>query len=357
MTVRYGNNMVVFGGQDLNHEQLSHHVIWVYNLYTEQWERYEIPDHKKAPPRVKEPFAVTVGTCIYMFAGRGMAFTNIKNTLWKLTRTHGYFQWSKVVYQSGLKRPSPRCDHRGWEYGGCLWIFGGYGRPFDGYLSENGTFTVDDQSSLGEGVNNQLLCYDPSTQIWTNPQCYGSVPSPRSEYGSTVIKDNVWLFGGYNENYGHHDDLFQIDMYSRTWTLIESGNIKPHCVRVSLTAISETELVLVDDQWEGSRSRCYGSDIWILDLTRQTWKQYTSHRDHPRCYNTVVSGVNRSAVITGGMNYRDQHGSSYTSTYHVMLEPKSLQQLAMKTIYNQRSVLPWKHLPTKLIAELGLLET
>ena len=39
-----------------------------------------------------------------------------------------------------------------------------------------------------------------------------------------------------------------------------------------------------------------------------------------------------------------------------MLEPKSLQQLAMKTIYDKQDALPWKRLPTKLIAQLGLYE-
>ena len=207
-------------------------------------------------------------------------------------------------------------------------------------------------------MNNQLLCYDPSSQILTNPQCCGDVPSPRSNYGSTIVKDKVWLYGGIDKNSIPQDDLFQIDMYSLIWTEIESGKIKPNCMSASLSAISETEVVIVDDRWKGScnRRHMYGSDVLILDLTSQTWKQCTSHRDHPRYHNAVVSGVNRSVIITGGKNHQDEHGSSYTSTYHMMLEAKSLQQLAMKTIYNQRSVLLWKCLPPKLIAELGLLE-
>ena len=36
------------------------------------------------------------------------------------------------------------------------------------------------------------------------------------------------------------------------------------------------------------------------------------------------------------------------------LEPKSLQQFASQTIYNQQSDLPWKILPPKLIARLGI---
>ena len=236
-------------------------------------------------------------------------------------------------------------------YEGCLWIFGGYGSPLDRYLNEYGDFAVntiyDDQ-----GANNQLLCYDPSTQKWTNPECSGSVPFPRFNHASSIIKNKVWLFGGADEIGRDLDDLFQFHMSSHIWTQIESGQIKPACMTIitySLTAISETELILMNVFWVGYTNIA----VWIMDLTSQSWKQYTSPRDHRRHHNAAVSGVNRSVIVTGGFGASI---GSYTPTYHLMLEPKSLQQLATKTIYNQRSVLPWKCLPTKLIVRLGLLK-
>ena len=278
-----------------------------------------------------------------------------------LTRTHGCFHWSEIDNRKGLKLPSPRYKHRGWEYNGHLWIFGGYGSPLDIYLNEYGNFAVntiyDDQ-----GTNNQLLCYDPSTQQWTNPECSGSVPFPQFNHASSIIQNKVWLFGGDDEDCMNLDDLFQFAMSSYMdiyfiwtqiicliWTQIESGQVKPNCMKYSLTAISETELISVNVFWVGSSN----SDVWIMDLTSQTWKQYTSPRDHRRFHNAAVSGVNWSVIVTGGDG---STGGTYTHTYHVMLEPKSLQQLAMKTVFKQRSVLPWKCLPTKLIAKLGLLE-
>ena len=64
--------------------------------------------------------------------------------------------------------------------------------------------------------------------------------------------------------------------------------------------------------------------------------------------------MNKSVTIIGGITANEATNQSYTSTLHVMLEPKSLQQLAMKTIYSHQTVLPWKHLPKMLIASLGL---
>ena len=42
-----------------------------------------------------------------------------------------------------------------------------------------------------------------------------------------------------------------------------------------------------------------------------------------------------------------KHGNS---VYSVMLEPKSLQTLALQTVYRHRKVLPWKALPNSLTA-------
>ena len=349
MVVCCDNDIVVFGGQAisnfkllshdiLNFKLLSHDVIWVYNRYTEQWRKHQTVQEVASSP-VDGPSAVAIGACIYMFGGMEMTPRNITNALWMLARTQEGFHWSKCEYQSGVKLPSPRYKHRGWEYRGCLWIFEGFGPPLDIFLNECGDFALDPENVVGEGMNNQLLCYDSSTQKWTNPQCSGAIPSPRSDYGSTIIKDRAWLFGGHNSNRRSLGDLFQIDVYLYIWTQIESLKIKPNWLtsNSSLIAVSETELVLVDDRYEGM---CYGSDVKIIDLTSQSWKQYTLHTDHRRYHSAVVSGVNRSVILTGGYKDDDAHGSDYTSAYHLMLEPKNLQQLAIKIVYNQRSVLP-----------------
>ena len=77
-----------------------------------------IRDQEVAPPTMKDPFAVTIGACIYMFGGVETTHRiehniietthiNITNALWKLIKTQGGFRWSKVDYQSGVKKPSP----------------------------------------------------------------------------------------------------------------------------------------------------------------------------------------------------------------------------------------------------------
>ena len=99
--------------------------------------------------------------------------------------------------------------------------------------------------------------------------------------------------------------------------------------------------------------------------TNQCYQNITSfakeviNRNPEVCYPTHLgccSGVNKNVVIFGDLTRNKDPNQRNISTFHVILEPRSLQQLAMKLIYNLRDVIPWQRLPRKLISQLGLSE-
>ena len=148
------------------------------------------------------------------------------------------------------------------------------------------------------------------------------------------------------------DDFFQLDMPSHIWTQVTTNHTKPlgRCCS-SLTAISENMLVL----HAGASKLGYGHrDTWIIDLSSQARREYTSNQDDLRACHTGSLGVNKSVIVIGGLIQSSLQ--AHRSTFHVMLEPKSLQQLAMRIIYTNQNVLSWKCLPSKLVAQLGLVE-
>ena len=70
----------------------------------------------------------------------------------------------------------------------------------------------------------------------------------------------------------------------------------------------------------------------------------------------VSIGINNNIIIISGIYPEenndlelDSSNMIWTPVCNVMLEPKSLQQLAMKTVHRYRGQLPWKCLPKKLI--------
>ena len=349
-SVALGGNICVLATHKPN-------IICLYNLYTEKWRKYKVPFGKMTPSPIRGACAVVVGSDLYMFGGLDLIPNHLTNDLFKLTRTTaGSFYWSKIEMHRDMRLPSPRSEHGGWEYAECLWIFGGKTEWIFGgktetrtsqaeYLNDNGVFV--------RGHTNQLLCYDPHFHIWTNPPCFGDVPSPRTEFGTAIVKDKVWLHAGYSRSgqYRALDDFFELDMRSRTWTQIQTGQAKPEGRFLSsLNAISDRYLVL-----HGGVGDDILSDTWVMDLSSYTWRRLLIKVDLPRLHRIgCYPGIDKSVVIFGDWTNNKGSSDGYIPTSHVMLEPKRLQQLAAVMIYNQRDVIPWKRLPCKLISQLGL---
>ena len=344
--------ILVVGGAFHNGDHSSHRVIWMFNLYTEKWRKHVIHDSGLIPPGSTDACAAAIGRDAYFFGGMiGNDWSKPINELWKLTRTSkGHFAWRQIKTSNNQKVPSPRFSHTGWGFERMLWVFGGTGEPPVGYLNDYGDF---DEISMNHGINNQLLCFDPSVEEWTNLRCSGSVPTPRAYLASTVIQNKAWLYGGV-ETTGNifFDELFDLNLDSLVWTQVQTGQVKPPgCLWGTLTTISDSKLVLHG----GFKINHVVQDTtWILDLPSQKWKQYTSDKDHHRFNHSGSSGLNSSIITIGGKRCFCSVNSydAYETTFHVMLEPRSLQQLAMQMISENRRFIAWKLLPPKLIAKL-----
>ena len=342
------NCVIIFGGTSETFEQIPTRVIWMYNLYTEEWNKHVISDTNAAPEPFHGAVATIINGTIYTFGGVVTNRSRSRNELWTLSKAkRECFTWSFKETRCKEKSPSPRSGHTGWEYAGKLWTFGGWGLSPEGYLHEHGSFS----GGFNVKWNNQLLCYDPTTHKWTNLQCIGTVPSPRSDHASTIIRENVWLFGGKDIRQ-LMDDFFELTMHSLTWTKIQTGQSHPHArCFCTLTVLTDSQLVL-HGGWCVKEQKF--SDTWIMDLTSHSWRQYTSRRDHTRWGHTGSSGLRSNAIIFGGLKKDNDAYEVYNNVFHVMVEPKCLQELAMQIIYNNQDALPWKFLPVMLISRLGI---
>ena len=187
-TVQLDNFLVTFRGSDddddINDDDdddeylLKTRVICMYNLHTEEWRQQIIPKHEidknGAPEWFYGAVAVVINGIIYTFGGVGYGkyadSIRTRNALWTLSKGNtGYFTWNFIESQDDKESPSPRHGHTGWEYGGKLWVFGGRGSSLERYLNGHGD---NDIAGHDYAVNNQLLCYSPKIQKWTNPQCF-----------------------------------------------------------------------------------------------------------------------------------------------------------------------------------------
>ena len=339
VAIRLEHHILIFGGKRPDHNFGSHKFIsnrelWMCNLYTKQWGKYVIPDREVVPPAICYACAVVIDQTVYMFGGYIKSGRNNINDLWKLTKSSDvYFVWNKIAMQENMKAPSPRRHHAGWAYAGNLWSFGGFCDLVNqgGYLHDHGDF---------EGpFNNQLVCFNPCMKEWTNPRCFGSIPTPGEGHACAKIEDEIWFYGGFR-SYVARDKLYQLDIHSLVWTQIQTTCDSQPEMKVyfycSLSSITHSKLVL-----HGGTSSL--PDTWILDIPSLTWSKYLS-KDHYRQSHTATIGLNNDVIITGGLNKHSDAHPTYNITYHVMLEPMSLQQLAIQTVHKYPTMIPWRTL-------------
>ena len=338
--VRVKDHVIVFNCPLTNSKE---RVIWSCNLFTEQCKKYEIPDKECAPLPIDGASAVAIEADVYMFGGLGC------NSLWRLTISeNNEFTWFELQNKRDCEVPSPREYHSAWEYERNMWIFGGIGYdiafPVANFLNEHGDFIED--------LNNQLLCYDPCHEMWTNPQCSGAVPSPRICHATAILGDKVWLYGGRGHLGQTLADFHVMNMESYVWVEIEAKSPNPGPrLQTSLTAATGNQIVL---HGGGEDFRLF-KDTWIFEVDKRTWRTYKRETDHPRYRHTGIRGLGSSVVIIGGRGRLMGSVEEHKSIFHVVLETKSLQHLAMQSIYQHRDMIPWQSLPNKLIEQLKQL--
>ena len=345
--VSLDNFVILIGGE--GEEPLSTHEIWIYNLYTEEWRNHAIQDTSCAPEPFTGAVAAVIGETVYTFGGRRADPWALRNAVWKLSRTkEGCFSWSLSKPLCKDKSPSPRIGHSGWEYAGKLWIFAGLGHSPEGYLNNHGDT---------EGArNNQLLCFDPRIENWSNPQCFGSVPTPRCGHACAITKDTVWLFGGCSNSGRYLGDIFEFSMNSQTWNRIQTDQPYPRARTSCTLSVTDDKLVLhggcgcVPDQTSFAPTAL--SDTWIMDLTSHSWRQYTARKD-TRMNHTGSTGLN-GVIIIGGERACSETLDLHDDIFYVMLEPKSLQQVAIQVILKHQNQLRVNCLPMKLLSLLGI---
>ena len=214
-----------FTSQNAVHVEDNPVILWIYNLWTEQWAKYVI-QIRKYLHFGRDCTNVLIGTNVYSIHGTIGESYNVHRLLSLEITANGSCAWGFIHTGNQTKEPSPRVDYCAWEHGAKMWVFGGYGPSPVDYLNDHGEFALCYRRC---GTNNQLLSYEPSTGTWTNAECFGDIPSPRCDASAAVLADTVWLYGGLtNNNCTFISDLYELNMLSFVWTKIETTTPRPN---------------------------------------------------------------------------------------------------------------------------------
>lgn len=191
--------------------------------------------------------------------------------------------WSKPI--TAGRKPEAREGHAAGVIRNYMLIYGGSGQ---------------------ENLLANIFSFNLTTFEWKELEQQGAVMGPRESMGSTVVGDNMYIFGGNTnehscENDEYTDDLFMISLKNNTALvkkIMPSGSIPPKRLSHSLNNLSNKYLILFGGE---SFSQAL-NDIWVFDLDKNLWHEIKPQNSISARIAHVCYCYKDSVFVFGGMS-------------------------------------------------------
>ncbi|OTA81427.1 hypothetical protein M434DRAFT_210764 [Hypoxylon sp. CO27-5] len=249
-----GNAFIVYGGDTkIDETDILDETLYLLNTSTRQWSR-ALPAGPRPSGRYGHSLNI-VGSKIYIFGGQ----------------VEGYFMNDLAAFDlNQLQMPNNRWEILGEnvETGGAVQ---GKVPPA---RTNHSMITFNDKMYLFGGTNgfqwfNDVWCYDPAVNKWTQLDCIGYIPVPREGHAAALVDDVMYIFGGRTEEGADLGDLAAFRITSRRWYTFQNMGPSPsprsgH----SMTAVGKS-VVVVGGEPSSSTSQVNDlSIVYVLDTTK-----------------------------------------------------------------------------------------
>ncbi|RYG67120.1 hypothetical protein EON64_08180, partial [archaeon] len=226
-----------------------------------------------------------VGDLIYLFGGNDLRRPpGPNNDLYKLDMSSTEFYWSKV--ESPGRCPEPRSHHTTVVYGNKIILFGGFRSSSVRYNDVWILDTTNDEWSqphvgITETKSDGEVVFK---RLWPD------VPLPRGAHSATLVGSQMYIFGGYGgAGYARRDfnDVIALDLDTWEWRALECTGEVPEA-RSGHQAVVVKESIYVIGGWN---SMLQFDNMYILDTNANTWSKPAQHNSFgpPRWNFAAVS--------------------------------------------------------------------
>uniref|UniRef100_A0A6B2L104 BTB domain-containing protein n=1 Tax=Arcella intermedia TaxID=1963864 RepID=A0A6B2L104_9EUKA len=158
------------------------------------------------------------------------------------------------------------------------------------------------------GYSSNLWSFDLENLSWSLLQTTGDVPAGR--YGHTMVinekNTKVYLFGGYDNDLGLNNDLYELDITTMRWTYLKCAvgqdMPEPRYGHYSVL-IKDRKGNLQILVYGGRRSNGVLDDLWIYDIKSGKWFELNvTGEKPPGRYGFGAFVADRELFILGGFD-------------------------------------------------------
>ncbi|KAI0192780.1 hypothetical protein F4808DRAFT_364150 [Astrocystis sublimbata] len=249
-----GNAFIVYGGDTkIDETDVLDETLYLLNTSTRQWSR-ALPAGPRPSGRYGHSLNI-VGSKIYIFGGQVEGFFMNDLAAFDLNQLQmPNNRWEILIESTELdappngKVPPPRTNHSMITYNDRMYLFGG---------------------TNGQVWFNDVWCYDPPSNSWSQLDCIGYIPSPREGHSAALIDDVMYIFGGRGKVGDDLGDLAAFRISSRRWyTFQNMGPTPSPRSGHSMTGVGKSIVVLGGEPSSDTSSVNDLSLIYILDTTK-----------------------------------------------------------------------------------------
>ncbi|CAK7566212.1 MAG: Negative regulator of mitotic exit [Sporothrix epigloea] len=225
-----GNAYIVYGGDTkIDESDILDETLYLLNTSTRQWSR-ALPSGPRPSGRYGHSLNI-LGSKIYIFGGQVEGYFMNDLAAFDLNQLQmPNNRWEILISNSDSggppqgKVPPARTNHSCVSYNDKLYLFGG---------------------TNGFQWFNDVWCYDPATNSWSQQDCIGYIPVEREGHAAALVDDVMYVFGGRTEDGADLGDLAAFRISSRRWYTFQNMGPSPsprsgH----SMTAIGKSIVVL-----------------------------------------------------------------------------------------------------------------